>query len=173
LLQSNGPDTMAYEVGISRSLDGGESWSESVVPHGDGTQTEHGFVSLVPEADGGFTAVWLDGRNTGDRSAGTRPPMTLRSARFDGDGIEGPEALLDPRICDCCQTSAAYFGDNLVVAYRDRSEDEIRDIWSVRRTPEGWQDPVRVAHDDWQIPGCPVNGPAVAAGENGGAVAWF
>ena len=172
-LQKSGPDTFAYDVRISRSVDGGKTWSESVTPHSDGTLTEHGFVSLVPETDGGFTAVWLDGRNFADRDAGTSPEMTLRGARFDAAGLVGPETLLDPRICDCCQTSAAYLGDNLVVAYRDRSDDEIRDIWSVRRTADGWQDPVRVAHDDWQIPGCPVNGPAVAAGETADAIAWF
>ena len=172
-LQKSGPDTYAYDVRISRSVDGGKTWSESVIPHRDDTRTEHGFVSLVPEADGGFTAVWLDGRNFADRDAGTSPEMTLRGARFDAAGLEGPEALLDPRICDCCQTSAAYLGDNLVVAYRDRSADEIRDIYSVRRTADGWQEPVRVSHDDWQIPGCPVNGPAVAANENAGAIAWF
>ncbi len=172
-LQRSGPGTYAYDVRISRSVDDGKTWSEPVIPHGDGTRTEHGFVSLVPEPDGGFTAVWLDGRNFADREAGTSPEMTLRGVRFDAAGLEGPEHLLDPRICECCQTSGAYFGDSLVVAYRDRSADEVREIYSVRRTADGWQEPVRMSHDNWQIPGCPVNGPAVAADENAGAVAWF
>jgi len=172
-LQMNGGRGTSYDIHITRSRDGGETWDESIVPHADGTPTEHGFVSMVAEADGGFTAVWLDGRKSADRKEGEGPEMTLRAARFDAAGNEGPEALLDPRICDCCQTSAAYIGDALVAVYRDRSDDEIRDIWSVRRTAEGWQQPVRVAYDDWQIPGCPVNGPAIAANGDVGAVAWF
>ena len=178
-LEKSGPDTYAYGVKISRSLDGGESWSEPEEPHHDGTQTEHGFVSLVPETDGGFTAIWLDGRDFAGFDRRNRdtvaegPEMTLRGSRFGADGVQGLEVLLDSRICECCQTSAAYVGDTLLVAYRDRSEDEVRDIWSVRRTPEGWQEPVRLAYDDWQIPGCPVNGPAVAGGEDVAAVAWF
>lgn len=179
-LELNGGRGTSYDVHISRSTDGGVSWQESVVPHADGTPTEHGFVSLVGEPDGGFTAIWLDGRNfagfdfAGAAATGAEmPSMTLRATQFDGDGNQGPETLLDDRICDCCQTSAAYVGDTLVAVYRDRSPEEIRDIWAVRRTPDGWQEPTRLAYDDWQIPGCPVNGPAIAAAGDGAAVAWF
>lgn len=172
-LQMNGGRGTAYDIHITRSRDGGETWEESIVPHADGTRTEHGFVSMVPEPDGGFSAIWLDGRNFADRQGDESPEMTLRAARFDADGNEGPEALLDPRICECCQTSAAYVGNTLVAVYRGRSEEEIRDMWSVRRTADGWQDPVRVSHDDWMIPGCPVNGPSIAANDDVGAVAWF
>ncbi len=172
-LQMNGGRGTSYDIHITRSRDGGETWEESIVPHADGTPTEHGFVSMVPEPDGGFSAIWLDGRNFADREGDESPEMTLRAARFDAHGNEGPEALLDPRICDCCQTSAAYLGDTLVAVYRGRSDEEIRDMWSVRRTADGWQEPVRVSHDDWMIPGCPVNGPSIAANDAVGAVAWF
>ncbi len=179
-LELNGGRGTSYDVHISRSADGGETWEESIVPHADGTPTEHGFVSLVPEQEGGFTAVWLDGRNfagfdpsaagaAGEQTAS----MTLRASRFDADGLQGPEILLDERICDCCQTSAAYVGDTLLAVYRDRSPEEIRDVWAVRRTSGGWQQPARLSHDDWQIPGCPVNGPAIAAAGDKAAVVWF
>jgi hypothetical protein len=170
-LRRNGGPGTSYDINIVRSRDGGASWSAPVVPHADGTRTEHGFVSLVAEPDGGFTAIWLDGREFAGEEA--RREMTLRAASFDGDGKQGPEALLDPRICECCQTSAARVGDALVAVYRDRSDTEVRDIWSVRRTNEGWQEPVRVSHDDWQIPGCPVNGPAIAGRGEAGAIVWF
>lgn len=172
-LQMNGGRGTSYDIHITRSRDGGETWEESIVPHADGTPTEHGFVSMVSEADGGFSAIWLDGRNSPERGAGQGGAMTLRATRFDDAGNQGPEALLDPLICECCQTSAAYVGDTLVAVYRNRSDEEIRDMWSVRRTADGWQRPVRVSHDDWMIPGCPVNGPSIAASDNVGAVAWF
>ena len=172
-LQMNGGPGTSYDIHITHSKDGGATWSDSVIPHSDGTKTEHGFVSMVPELDGGFTAIWLDGRDFSEHEENVSPEMSLRASRFSGEGTQGREALLDPRICDCCQTSAEYIGTTLVVAYRDRSEEEVRDIWSVRRTPDGWQAPIRVAHDNWQIPGCPVNGPAVAGGPSTGAIAWF
>ena len=54
-LQMNGGPGTSYDVHITHSKDGGATWSDSVVPHSDGTKTEHGFVSMVPELDGGFT----------------------------------------------------------------------------------------------------------------------
>ena len=172
-LERSGEGTYAYDVRLSRSLDGGATWAESFRPHEDGTQTEHGFVSLVPELDGGFTAVWLDGRNTAAVSDHSGGEMTLRSRRYSGDGSAGPEAQLDARICDCCQTSAVYVGDTLIVAYRDRSAMEVRDISVVTRAASGWSQPTAVGNDQWMIPGCPVNGPSMAAQGDLAAVAWF
>ncbi|MFQ5719242.1 MAG: redoxin domain-containing protein, partial [Acidobacteriota bacterium] len=63
-----------------------------------------------------------------------------------------------------------------LVAYRDRSATEIRDISVIRATADGWCAPVPVHADGWRVPGCPVNGPAVAAGAGDPsrvAVAWF
>jgi hypothetical protein len=85
----------------------------------------------------------------------------------------GPEWLVDERVCDCCQTSAVPTTDGVVVAYRDRSDDEVRDI-SVSRFADGaWSAPVSVHADAWQINACPVNGPVVTAAGDDVAVAWF
>ena len=62
-LVKSGSATYAYDVNISSSNDGGKSWLKPIVPHRDNTQTEHGFVSLVPLPDGRLGAIWLDGRN--------------------------------------------------------------------------------------------------------------
>jgi len=60
-LVKSGSSTYAYDVNISQSKDGGKSWTKSVVPHRDNTQTEHGFVSLAPTSDG-VAVIWLDSR---------------------------------------------------------------------------------------------------------------
>jgi hypothetical protein len=59
------------------------------------------------------------------------------------------------------------------VVYRDRSADEIRDIYVVRRVKGRWTAPAAVHNDGWRIAACPVNGPAVDANGNRVAVAWF
>ena len=51
---------VAYDVRISLSDDGGQSWGEPFSPHTDGAISEHGFVSFTDGEDIG--AVWLDGR---------------------------------------------------------------------------------------------------------------
>ena len=63
--------------------------------------------------------------------------------------------------------------EGVIVAYRNRSEDEIRDIYTTRWVEDGWTQPEPVANDLWQIPGCPVNGPSIIADGQNVAIAWF
>ena len=177
-LVRTGPETYAYQVRISRSQDGGRTWSEPVVPHRDGTATEHGFVSLFADLEGGIGAVWLDGRKYAAEAGATEqgaPPheMTLRAAVIGPGGVIRDEVLLDGRTCDCCPTSAALTSRGPVVVYRDRSADEVRDISVVRRVDGRWTGPRPLHEDGWVISACPVNGPAVAARDERVAVAWF
>lgn len=166
-LQRSGPGPYAYDVRIALSRDGGASWSDDIVPHRDGVQTEHGFVSLFPVGDG-LSAVWLDGREMPDGG-----PMALRSTTISRDGELGEEVVLDPMVCDCCQTGAAVATSGPVVVYRGRTDGEIRDILVTRFADGEWSTP-RTVHDDrWMIPGCPVNGPAIAADGDRVVVAWF
>ncbi len=178
-LVKSGPGTYAYDVNISRSKDGGKTWGRPVVPHTDRTQTEHGFVSLLPLADGRLGAVWVDGRATKDVKEGhdEKAPlpvsMALRYAAIGADGRLSDEAVLDERICECCQTSAALTSEGAVAVYRDRSADEVRDIYFVRQQGGRWSEPRAIHADGWRINGCPVNGPSVAADGRRVAVAWF
>jgi hypothetical protein len=88
--------------------------------------------------------------------------MTLRAARIGRDGI-AQAVQLDPRVCDCCQTDAVRAGGQTLVVYRDRSEAEVRDVRLVRHDGERWLAPEPLFDDGWVVPGCPVNGPAIAA----------
>jgi hypothetical protein len=170
-LVKSGGETYAYDVYVALSQDGGINWSEPFRPHGDATQTEHGFVSLVPTAANNFGVVWLDGRYTGDTPRG---PMTLRYATLLPDGGLRDEAQIDERVCDCCSTDAVRTGDgSVLVAYRDRTDSEIRDISVSRLEGSTWSSPRSVHADNWEIAACPVNGPAVAAQGDLVAVAWF
>jgi hypothetical protein len=76
-------------------------------------------------------------------------------------------------VCDCCQPDVVQTADGPLIAYRDRSEAEIRDIVVRRGTAAGWSDPVEAGGDDWFIEGCPVNGPAIAASGDDVVLAWF
>jgi hypothetical protein len=168
--------TYAYDVQIARSTDGGTRWSAPLVPHRDGTPTEHGFVSLFPARDGRLAAAWLDGRDTQPEAAAhghEGGAMTLRYAAVGTDGTLQDEALLDARVCDCCQTSAAVTGEGPLVVYRDRSSQEVRDISIVELRGGRWSEPRGLPADGWKIQGCPVNGPSVAASGRRVAVAWF
>jgi hypothetical protein len=161
-----------YGIRVVRSGDRGVSWTEPWTPHEDDTPTEHGFVSVLPSE--GIALAWLDGRQYVDGAHGeATQEMTLRYREVDADGEAGAETLLDARVCDCCQTDAAMTSDGAVVVYRDRTEDEIRDIYVTRYVDGSWSEGVPVHEDGWEIGGCPVNGPAIAARDRNVAVAWF
>ena len=158
-------------VRISRSNDDAATWSDPVTPHPD-VESEFGFVSLAANDDGTAAAVWLDGRKLegGREGAGD---MELRYAKIDADGAIGEDALLDPRVCDCCNTSIANTANGPIVVYRDRSAEEIRDIAVVRDDAKGWSKPKPVRREGWHINGCPVNGPRVDAAGLNVVTAWF
>jgi len=188
-LAKSGPGTYAYNVNIAFSRDSGKTWSKPVNPHQDDTQSEHGFVSLFPAPNGGLAAIWLDGRKmaagghdthgepAGDakrkRDSAQPQEMNLMYTTIATDGKLGKEMLIDGRVCECCQTSAVRTTDGVIVVYRDRSAQEVRDISIARLSAGTWSQPENLSKDNWQINGCPVNGPAISANGSKVAAAWF
>ena len=185
-LQKSADAPYAYDVMLVRSLDHGMNWSAPRKVHGDSTQTEHGFVSMWPQTDGSLGVAWLDGRNTGGGhhegddgghakgyAGEERGAMTLRAAVFDADMSVSAEAEIDASTCDCCQTDVAATADGALLVYRDRTADEIRDIYATRFDGKAWSKPERVHADGWKMPACPVNGPSVAALDKHAVVAWY
>jgi hypothetical protein len=180
-LHQTAPGANAYHVRMAVSGDSGRTWGPAFRPYGDSSSTEHGFVSIVPWDDGA-AVIWLDGRNTAsaqppgnplDHPAPVLPSTAVRFTTVSAGGFPAPDAEVDDLVCDCCQTGLAVTGGGLVAVYRDRLEDNNRDI-AVTRFVEGrWTPPMKVADDGWHIPGCPVNGPRVAARGDSVVVAWY
>ncbi len=187
----SGAGPYSYDVRIAQSFNGGRTWSAPVTPHRDRTATEHGFVSLVPEGDH-VRAVWLDGRKSAIAEAGHESDhghgaeMTLRTATIDRDGALGNEAELDGRVCDCCPTAmVATSSVDVIVAYRDREADEIRDVSLMRgrlgsNNAEGetrsflkWSEASPIGNERWKMAACPVNGPAMDAAGERVVAAWY
>lgn len=176
-LRKSAPATYAYDVVLSRSGDGGATWSKPVKVNDDGVASEHGFVSLWPDGADGIGVAWLDGRRTGggegEGHSGHRGAMSLRAARFDAALARSLDTEIDAMTCDCCQTDAALTARGPLLVYRDRDAQEIRDIAATRRDAAGWSAPRHVHADRWTMPACPVNGPSVAASGDAAVVAWY
>ncbi len=168
-LQRGGASTYAYEVHLAESADGGESWQARGRLHGGDAPVQHGFVSMVAAGDG-LRAFWLDGRVTEQDAAATGAKMTLRTAMV---GDPDSEEIVDGDVCSCCPTAAVAVGDGVLVAYRDRTRGEVRDIALVRHAADGFDGPRPVAGEGWHMPACPVNGPSVAAAADEVVVAWY
>ncbi|MTI88063.1 MAG: hypothetical protein FH748_08855 [Balneolaceae bacterium] len=154
------------------------TWSAPMNLHEDNTATEHGFVSMTPAGDSKILATWLDGRNTANRKqdeySDMSKAMTLRAAFVDKDSPEIIEKFeLDSSVCDCCNTAITDTDDGYLVIYRNRTSEEIRDIYYTKYSNGTWTNPQPLNDDGWHIAGCPVNGPAVDSNGQDVAASWF
>jgi hypothetical protein len=175
-LQKSAGGTYTYDIKLNLTQATQEAIRKNFILHNDSTLSEHGFVSMHPWNDQFFVS-WLDGRNTTggheDHSMHGGGAMTLRGAFIDTSGTITHSVALDTRVCDCCNTATTTTPHGILVAYRDRSEEEVRDIAVVRYEDGKWGAPQRIGNDLWKIPGCPVNGPALDAWKENVAIAWF
>jgi hypothetical protein len=175
----------AGDVALSRSTDGGFNWSAPVAVNDDGVEAEHGFAALWPASRDSIGVAWLnggeggeaamahDGAAAGDGMHHGETRTGLRAAVFDMNLQRSNAAVLDARTCDCCQSEIVATARGPLLAYRDRSDAEVRDIVVVRSDSGAWGKPVPVHADGWVMRGCPVNGPAIAADGDNVLVAWF
>lgn len=166
-----------YDVKINLFSAETQTWQKDILLNTDGTASEHGFVSVVPQGNSSFYIIWLDGRNTlaevGGHETHGGPPMSLRGRLVNANGLMKPDVELDNRVCDCCQTSMTVVDGSPLLVYRDRTDTEVRDISRIGVFDDSFSDPQPVYNDNWKIPGCPVNGPSIASNKNNVVVAWF
>lgn len=153
-----------YHAVVSTSTDHGQTWTSPQPLSTESNGTE--FVSFAPMLNGSWLAVWLDNRAR-ERSGS----MQLRSRIIDSDD---PDTLIDARVCDCCPINTLVLPNGSVLtAYRDRSDDEVRDIAYQSFSRGEWSEATAPAQDGWKIEGCPVNGASLSRRSGHVATAWF
>ena len=167
-LQKSARPTFAYDVMFTVSQNMGETWSTPKKLHQDTVSAEHGFVSAVPYNDG-FYVSWLDGRYTTEQHGA----MTIRAAYIDGNGEINHAAEIDNSTCDCCQTAMSLVNGVPWSFYRNRTEEEVRDMYYSKLVEGQWSEPEVLNEDNWLINACPVNGPEASTYNKSIAVAWF
>ncbi len=172
-LVKSSSNTYAYDTYISLSDNKGENWSEPIKAHSDNTQTEHGFVSLYEDKGLGF--IYLDGRKMANEPTANKHDtgMTLRSGKIDSDLNLTAAQLIDELVCECCQTDITETDQGPIGVYRNRSVNEIRDIYITRSNKGAWGKGRPLHLDDWKIAGCPVNGPSIDGHDENITVSWF
>ena len=151
---------------VSSSTDG-VHWTQPLMAHRDHLPVEHGLVSMIGSGNNEASIFWLE------TPKGEDGPGVLKRTIVSANGKEVMEEAIDTDVCSCCSTAVANTTKGLLVAYRDHTPANIRDI-SVARLENGrWTQPKNVHPDNWKLDACPINGPSIAAQGDRVAVAWF
>lgn len=160
------------DIWFVSSPDRGGSWTaaSSVFPEKP-EKFSISFSGVARLADGEIGIGWL--------GTSPDPDATGRAvyfARTSGGEKFGEPVLVDPSACECCRVAVSASEDGKVmVAYRDLLPGSVRDISLVISDDGGksFSDPIPFTGDDWEVEGCPHNGPSLAAAGDRIRAAWF
>lgn len=178
----------ASDLRFARSTDGGMRFEPAIYVNDDAGKTPagHTFQDMTVSPDGIIYVSWIDSRkkamakrgNSSSGHGGDGPKSEIRVARSVDNGVSfEPSVVVDTIACPCCKTNIICAGNgDIFVAWRREYPGNIRDIVIAKSTDKGlsFSDPVLVNADNWQIDGCPHNGPSVAIADDGAIfVSWF
>jgi hypothetical protein len=181
--KNNGETIAVYEVKIESefnpyageihyivSMDNGNSWSEPQIVHSSKTPHKgRAFFDMITLSDGEIGVSWLGESHLG----GGRPVMFAKTNQVN-EFVN--EVVVDSIACECCRT--AIYSDSkgmISIVYRDIVNDSIRDISVSTSLDNGksFSNPICFSGDNWNINGCPHNGPDVVSDKENIYAVWF
>jgi hypothetical protein len=179
---------------LSASHDGGRSFGTPVKVNDDARACTHGMHSLAVGGDGRVYLAWLDERDVAPpeetkpghdmgamkASAGVHGEQNREvffASSSDGGRTFSRNRRVAAEACPCCKTALAVSADGRVyVGWRQVLPGDFRHI-AVAASGDGgetFEAPTVVSDDRWELRGCPVSGPALAAGKGGAVRAiWY
>jgi hypothetical protein len=183
--RNEGPQkTRRDAIRLARSTDGGRTFSAARFAHDSALSGARGWESLAAGSEGRVHAVWLDGRDAERKMAATahsgiahkgQPPQDIYHSTIGADG-RLVESVIATGVCFCCKTAVAVDARGSVYsAWRHIFPGSMRDIAFARSIDGGRRfDPlVRVSEDNWELNGCPEDGPTLAVDQAGVIhIAW-
>jgi hypothetical protein len=162
-----GKDSSDAEYTFVSSSRDGLHWTEPQMAHKDRSPVQHGLASMVASGPKEASLFWLQALK------GEDGPVSLMRTVVGADGKEIKEEDLDSDVCSCCPTSAVNTAKGLLVAYRDHTPKDVRDIAILRFENGRWSNSKILHPDKWEINACPVNAASAAAAGTRVAVAWY
>lgn len=122
---------------------------------------------MAASGDREASVIWLEALK------GEDAPSVLKRTVVSSDGKVLKEESLDSDVCTCCPTSVVRTGKGLLVAYRDHTPKNVRDIAVIRFENGKWLPSKILNPDQWEINACPVNGASASAIGNRVGIAWY
>ncbi len=158
------------EIHYMQSEDQGETWSLPQPVHTN-RQPHQGrsFFDVATLANGEVGVSWL-----GESSPNGGRPVLFAHTGAGNTFIN--ESVVDSIACECCRTALYADKSGLIsIVYRDIIADAIRDISVVTSADNGrtFSKPTCFSGDNWNIHGCPHNGPDVVSDSAFVYATWF
>ena len=170
---------------LSASHDGGRSFGTPAKVNDDAKHCVHGMHSLAVGEGGRVYVAWLDERNIAAPKPAEGGPSHMHSesnrevffaSSEDGGRTFTPNMKVAGEACPCCKTSLAVGDDGRVyAAWRQVLPGNLRHI-AVASSDDGghaFSTPAVVSDDRWELQGCPVSGPSLAAAGGALRVLWY
>jgi hypothetical protein len=128
---------------------------------------QHGLASMAASGEKEASVMWLEALK------GEDGPVTLKRTVVNNQAVVIKEEAIDTDVCQCCPTAIVNTAKGLLVAYRDHTKEDIRDISVVRFEGGKWTPSKNINPDNWKLNACPTNAAAAAAKGNQVAISWF
>jgi hypothetical protein len=174
-----GAKNAATEIKVARSRDGGRTFLPAESVSAPGAAGDRGWHAMTLDAAGRAHVMWLDHRGLAARKAESHAHR--EAAAMDGAAMAqlsglyywpgaGAERELAKGVCFCCKVAmTAAPGGAIFAAWRHVYPGNIRDIaFTVSRDGgRTFTAPARASADQWQLAGCPDDGPAVTTDAQG------
>ncbi len=151
---------------VTASKDG-VTWSKPVMAHKDKSMVQHGLASMAASGNKEASVMWLEALK------GEDGPVSLKRTVVNSQAAVIKEETIDTDVCQCCPTAIVNTAKGLLVAYRDHTKEDIRDISVVRFEGGKWSEAKNINPDKWKLNACPTNAAAAAAKGNQVAISWF
>lgn len=148
-----------------RSLDGGESWSDSVEVNNEVESAREGLHDLAIGSNGLLFCTWLDLRN------GRTQVYGARSKDFGKTWEKNVHVYTSPSgtVCECCHPSVAIDQSGAVHVIWRNVIDGNRDMYVSTSDDDGqsFSSAEKLGLDSWQLNACPMDGGDIATDSNG------
>ncbi len=147
------------------SIDGGESWSESVNVNDEVKSAREGLHDLAIGSDGLLFCTWLDLRNGRTQVYGARSKDRGRTWEKNVHVYTSPSGT----VCECCHPSVVIDQSGVVHVMWRNLIDGNRDMYVATSEDEGqsFGSAKKLGVDSWQLNACPMDGGDIAANPNG------
>ncbi|MDD5181261.1 MAG: sialidase family protein [Gallionellaceae bacterium] len=160
---------MTGHIRFSRSMDGGETFSQPVTVNDNLEIISHRFETMGVNDRGQVYIAWLDKRDLSEAAK--------KGEKYTGLGVyyavsDDNGASFHPNIkaadhgCECCRAAMAIDTDGTpVIAWRHVFGKNVRDHAMLRL--DGKSGLARLSNDNWEIDACPHHGPAISIARDG------